>query len=164
MAGRVLLDLFCEDRGHELFVTALLRRLAREVGSWLNIRTRNARGGHGRAVAEFKAWQRLMRQEFTSSPDVMVLVIDGNCQGWGEAHAALRKEVDETIFSRYAIGCPDPHIERWCIADPESFKEVVGADPPRADALGNGEGGRKDTESQRISPARSGSTPRRPAL
>lgn len=130
MAGRVHLDLFCEDRGHELFVTALLRRLAREAGPRLNIRTRNARGGHGRAVAEFKAWQRAMvRQELTSSPDVMVLVIDGNCQEWGEAHASLLKEVDPTMFPRYAIGCPDPHVERWCIADPESFKEVVGVDP-----------------------------------
>jgi hypothetical protein len=27
------------------------------------------------------------------------------------------------------VACPDPHIERWYMADPASFKEVVGRQP-----------------------------------
>lgn len=27
------------------------------------------------------------------------------------------------------MACPDPHVERWYLADPESFKEVVGHQP-----------------------------------
>jgi hypothetical protein len=27
------------------------------------------------------------------------------------------------------VACPDPHIERWYLADPESFKDVVGHRP-----------------------------------
>ncbi len=30
---------------------------------------------------------------------------------------------------RTVIACPDPHVERWYLADPESFKEVIGVGP-----------------------------------
>lgn len=28
-----------------------------------------------------------------------------------------------------AVACPDPHVERWYMADPQSFAEVVGKVP-----------------------------------
>jgi hypothetical protein len=38
-----------------------------------------------------------------------------------------------------AIGCPDPHIERWCFADPEAVSKVFGvaapADPGKCERL-----------------------------
>ena len=54
--ARVRIDLYCEDHGHELFVTALIRRLAREERVTVDLKTRSGRGGHGRAVTELKAW------------------------------------------------------------------------------------------------------------
>ncbi len=123
-------DLYCEDLGHELFVRALLRRLAREEGIRISLRTRNGRGGHGRAISEFTAWQRTVsRQQAAGRPALLILVIDGNCRTWGEAHKTLTKEVDSAVFPSFVVGCPDPHIERWCLADPVAFGKVVGISP-----------------------------------
>jgi hypothetical protein len=38
--------------------------------------------------------------------------------------------VDEAIFPRRAVGCPDPHVERWCFADPVAIQEVLGCPCP----------------------------------
>lgn len=123
-------DLYCEDQGHELFTRALISRLAGEEGFRVSIQTRSGRGGHGRAISEFRAWQRAAsRPAAHSKPELLVLVIDGNCKDWGEAHRNLLAAVDTAVFPRQVVGCPDPHIERWCIADPLSFKQIVGASP-----------------------------------
>jgi hypothetical protein len=63
MAERLVLDLFCEDSGHEVFVTNLVRVMARSltVPEPL-VKPISARGGHGRAISELKAWQRGLRR------------------------------------------------------------------------------------------------------
>jgi hypothetical protein len=33
------------------------------------------------------------------------------------------------LKDRAVIACPDPHIERWFIADPPSFREAIGNQP-----------------------------------
>jgi len=60
----------------------------------------------------------------------VVLVIDGNCEDWGTARKALSEAVEDYVFPRSEVGCPEPHVERWCFADPESFNDVIGAAPP----------------------------------
>lgn len=131
MAERRLVDLYCEDRGHEELTRALLARLAREEGIEVRLRTQNSLGGHGRAVSEFKLWQRKVVKGLPERvPDLLVLVIDGNCTEWGSAHKDLSGAIDKSLFPQFVVGCPEPHVERWCFADPESFKEVVGQAPP----------------------------------
>lgn len=131
MRDRPLVDLYCEDRGHEQFCRALLERLARDEGVPLRLRTQNSRGGHGRAVTEFKLWQRKVSKGLPEEiPDLLVMVIDGNCEDWGTAHKAHSTVVQDDVFPRVVVGCPEPHIERWCFADPESFQEVIGTAPP----------------------------------
>jgi len=132
MAKRCLVYLYCEDRGHEEFTRALLERLAREEGIEVRLRTQNSLGGHGRAISEFKLWQRKVVKGFPERiPDLLVLVIDANCTDWGTAHKGLSETIDGSLFPQFVVGCPEPHVERWCFADPESFKEVVGEAPPR---------------------------------
>ncbi len=63
-------------------------------------------------------------------PDLLVLVIDANCQGWAQMRRELEESIQEGIFPRCAIGCPDPHIERWCFADPEAVHDVLGVAAP----------------------------------
>ncbi len=122
-------DLFCEDRGHEQFVRPLVTRLASKVGVNVQVRVRSARGGHGRAESELKAWQRAATR-LGDVPDLLIVVIDGNCTGWHAARAALLEVIDTSIFPHVVIGCPDPHVERWCLADPLAFQAVVGVPPP----------------------------------
>ncbi len=140
MAERPRIDLFCEDRGHELFVRALVGRLAGEEGLRAILRVANGRGGQARALHEFKIWQRgILTQARTGIPNLLILVIDANCTGWNERHRQLEEAVDKTIVPRCAIGCPDPHLERWFLADPACFERVVGVsaghDPGKCDRL-----------------------------
>lgn len=130
MGRKARLALFCEDQDHELFVRALVRRLATEVGLEPLIQALNTRGGHGRAISEFKVWQNeFAEMTTTTQPDLLVLVIDANCTGWNQAHKELTTAIDSSKIPHAAIGCPDPHIERWFVADSASFRQVVGASP-----------------------------------
>jgi hypothetical protein len=133
MADRPRVDLYCEDRGHEQFARALLERFGRELGQRPDIRTASGRGGHGQAITEFKAWQRLVavrRGIGFEIPDLLVLIVDSNCASWTQVRRDLEESVDGGIFPRCAIGCPDPHVERWCLADPAAVQQVLGVTPP----------------------------------
>lgn len=134
MIDRPRVDLFCEDSGHEQYARALIQRIAAELDQKTSIRTRNGRGGHGKAITEFKAWQRAVTRGYIDHelPDLLVLLIDANCIGWAQAHRELEQAVEPGIFPRCAIGCPDPHVERWYLADPQAVQEVLGI-PPLSD-------------------------------
>ncbi|RMH17096.1 MAG: DUF4276 family protein [Acidobacteria bacterium] len=131
MADPTLVDLYCEDRGHEQLARPLLQRLARQEGLSVAIRTQNSSGGHGRALSQFKLWQLAARGlDLADRPAMLVLMIDRNCSPWRRAWRELRKSVDATLFPHHVVGCPEPHVERWCLADGEAFRKVVGIDPP----------------------------------
>ncbi len=132
MAERPRVTLFCEDRDHEQFVRALVGRLAKDVGLRPVVQAPSARGGHGRALAEFELWQKsFLGQSQHGVPDLLVLVIDSNCSAWSGVRKQLAEAIDETVIPLYAVGCPDPHVERWYIADPEAFQQVVGVPPAK---------------------------------
>lgn len=125
------LSLFCEDSGHERFVRALVKRLSREEAAPADLRTFSAEGGLGRAVEEFRRFQRALKMGLVSgSPDLLVVVIDANSHGWAERRAEIESVVEPALFPAFIVGCPDPHIERWCFADPDGFFRVVGKIPP----------------------------------
>ncbi len=131
MGNRPRIDLYCEDSGHEQFARALLGRLARDLKISPIVKTVSGRGGHGRAVTEFKAWQRAAAGGgIDEIPDLLILIIDANCSGWTQSHRALADSIDSGVFPRHALGCPDPHIERWCFADPLAIQAVLGCTCP----------------------------------
>jgi hypothetical protein len=133
MADRPRVDLYCEDSGHEQFTRALLNRVGQDLSLRLDIRTAVARGGHGAALTEFKLWQRAVvsgRGIHHEIPDLLVLVIDANSDGWAPMHRELEQSIDRSVFPRHAVGCPDPHVERWCFADPTAIHKVLGIAAP----------------------------------
>ena len=121
-------DLFAEDRAHELFITAVIDRISREGHITPRINVRSAVGGHGRALAELRTYQRAVQKRLAglSPPDLLVVVIDANCSGPGAAKAAIHKDLEADAAGETVVACPDPHIERWFFADPEAFLHVVG--------------------------------------
>ena len=132
MAERHRVTLFCEDPGHEQFVRAVVERLAEEVGLKPLLESPSSRGGHGKALSEFRLWQAsFVKERRHVLPDLLVLVIDANCSPWKKARRQLEEAIDEAVIPRFVVGCPDPHVERWYIADPSAFEEVVGAPPGR---------------------------------
>ncbi len=113
-------DSFVEDRAHEYFLRALLARLARDEGVLVNVRFLSAIGGHPRAIGELRLYQGLIRKS-GGVPDLLIVLIDGNCVGWNQARQDVLEVVDFQLFPRVVVGCPDPHIERWYLADPQSL-------------------------------------------
>jgi len=128
--NRLRVDLFVEDRAHEEFLKVLALRVAREEGAPFVLRVRSAKGGHPRALREYQVYQRLVeRGGVIEPPNLLIVGIDGNCKTFQKA----KQEILEATYDRWqegvVVACPDPHIERWYLADPESFFEVVGYRP-----------------------------------
>jgi hypothetical protein len=121
-------DLFAEDRAHEAFISALVRRVFAEAGCSLELQARSAVGGHGRAITELKNYQRILSKRLLglSKPDLVVVAIDANCRRFVDARSEVRAALDRTAAGEAVIACPDPHIERWFFADPAAFERAVG--------------------------------------
>jgi hypothetical protein len=118
-------ELFAEDRAHEAFLVALLERIACEEQLEVNVRLRSVRGGHGRALTELDLYQRMVRT-LDEPPELIVVCIDGNCLGTVEARNQISARIDAAFADRVVIASPNPHVERWYMADPASFHRVVG--------------------------------------
>ena len=130
-SDRLAVDLFVEDRAHEAFVGALVARVAREEQVPTQVQARSARGGHPRALAEFDTYQTLVEKGALAdrAPDLVVVVIDGNCSPASKKREEIRKMTRPRLLDRLVIGVPSPHVERWFLADPDSFHTVVGHRP-----------------------------------
>lgn len=120
------ISLFAEDVAHEVFLGALLRRIAGEHRVQANIQPVSVRGGYGKVLTELQQYLQDVRKSRTVRPvDLLVVGTDANCKGLAER----RRQVDATCgeyssMTVYAI--PDPHIERWMLLDSAAFKAVVG--------------------------------------
>ncbi len=130
MSDALVVELFGEDAAHEAFLVPFVKRLATEEGTLLEPRVRSAVGGHARALHEFNLFQKLVLSGHSPMPDLIVVCIDANCNKYDRARKDVADRVDSSISDRVVVGCPDPHVERWYMADPESFASVVGAQPP----------------------------------
>ena len=63
------------------------------------------------------------------SPDVLVVAIDTNCSTFSQARKQIADATRDEFRHMLVTACPDPHIERWYLADPDSFSSVVGYRP-----------------------------------
>lgn len=131
MSSPAAVDVFVEDRAHEAFLVPLLVRIAREEDVPVVPRVRSALGGHARAIAELKLYQDLVRRGAagTTYPDLLIVGVDGNCSTFAKARQAIEDATHPPLSERLVVASPDPHVERWYLADPESFKTVVGQRP-----------------------------------
>jgi hypothetical protein len=132
MNEAVNIDLFAEDRAHEEFLKAVIHRLARGEKLKVKIRSRSARGGHGKALSEFRAYQKAVlfgEEIFSPVPDLLFVAIDANCDSFRLAHKGIEGSIRAEFKDKTVIACPDPHIERWYLADKASFTAVVGREP-----------------------------------
>ena len=131
MSNAVVADLFVEDRAHEEFVKPLLARIAQEERLSVSATVRSARGGHGRAIQEFVLYQDLMQKGAVGEapPDLVIVVIDGNCTTFARKRAEIQAAAKPLFSDRLVVASPDPHVERWYLADPDSFHSVIGHRP-----------------------------------
>lgn len=127
--SRLAVDLFAEDRAHEEFLRSLILRIGRAENSPLSLRVRAARGGHPLVLQALRAYRSAIENRGLGCPDVLVVGIDANCSRYGPARAAIVEVLGPALESCAAVACADPHVERWYLADPDSFEEVVGVRP-----------------------------------
>lgn len=131
MSDGVTIDVFVEDRAHEAFLVPMVRRIADQEGIEVKVQVRSARGGHPRAMEELKLYQRLVLKggAGATTPDLLVVGIDGNCSSFARKRTDVASVVQAPFSSRLVVAAPDPHIERWYLADPPVFQAVVGQHP-----------------------------------
>jgi hypothetical protein len=124
-------DLFVEDRAHEEFISRMLQRLSRENNQPITTRIRAARGGHGRVLQELALYQQAVARNISglTMPDLLVVAIDTNCTRFSAATRQIAASLEQPFRDRAVFACPDPHIERWYLADATSFRQVVGIRP-----------------------------------
>jgi hypothetical protein len=120
--------LFAEDKAHELLLSAVCARMAREEGHSLDLRVVSARRGHGRVLEELRAFQLVLRKLAAAVPDLFVIAVDANCQRFAKARQAIGDEIEVAIRERSVIACPDPHVERWFLADRAAVQAVLGVE------------------------------------
>ena len=131
MTDEIVAVLVAEDRAHELFLKPLLRRLADEIGTAIDVRVISAHGGHGVALKEYRTYQaaRSFLRAGDPVPDLVVVALDGNCSSFAATRTSIEDATDDTLRTRLVAACPDPHIERWYLADPSALKRLVGRTP-----------------------------------
>lgn len=133
MRDPLAVDLFAEDRAHEAFLAPLIGRCADEVGRPITLNVRTARGGHPRVLEELELYQQSVTFGIIPAPDLLVVAIDANCQQFTKARDTIMGKVIPRLIDQVVTACPDPHIERWYLADPDSFETVVGSRPAIAE-------------------------------
>ena len=131
MNERVVVDLFVEDRAHEELLKPLVVRVAQEEEIEVQVRVRAARGGRARVIKEYRLYQDVaeLGSSHLGRTDFLVVGIDGNCSTFADARDNIRRATVPTLADRLVVACPDPHIELWYLADPQSFEAVVGYRP-----------------------------------
>lgn len=123
------IDAFVEDRAHELLIGSVIRRLAEDIDLAIDLRFISAVGGHPRVLNELSLFRKAVENGGRRRPDLLVVAVDGNCKGWTKARNELKASIGDGLASDIVIACPDPHVERWFMSDPESFVDVVGYRP-----------------------------------
>ena len=131
MSDVLRVELFAEDLAHEKLLMPLVTRLASNEQIELVCQVRSARGGHSKAIREFRLYQDLLLKRVidTPTPDVLVVAIDTNCSTFSQARKQIADATRDEFRHMLVTACPDPHIERWYLADPDSFSSVVGYRP-----------------------------------
>lgn len=129
-----VVDVFAEDQdhAHEDFIRAVISRFNRENQLNLQVRIRNGRGGHGRVISELKLFQKAVLTQTSGSegiPDIVIVAIDANCRRFAKAKKEIEDYLIPEFITRTIVACPDPQIEKWYLADSESFCDVIGQQP-----------------------------------
>lgn len=126
------INLFVEDEAHEVFLIALIQRLANVHNIEINSKASSVRGGHGKVLAELRQYKRDLQRNQEDLPDLIIVGTDSNCKGLSERETEIN-QVTSDLGHLVITMIPEPHIERWLLLDSEAFKVVFGKGCPSPD-------------------------------
>ncbi|MDW8352674.1 MAG: DUF4276 family protein [Anaerolineae bacterium] len=135
MTGSKKVVCFFEDIAHEKFISALIRRAAEQLGiPELQIKVLNATQG-SKVWPELTKYLRRMQKGEVALPDVLVVVIDGNCKRMQRVRRQIQQKIEEICGKSHTIklacAVPEPHIERWYLEDQHALKSILPGAQPR---------------------------------
>ncbi|GAB4444376.1 MAG: hypothetical protein Kow00120_14060 [Anaerolineae bacterium] len=124
---------FVEDIGHQSFLEALVNRVGAEVGlsipldhQWLS-----AAGGYGKASSKLREFLRGVQRGQEPVFHLLIVAKDANCHGYTEVKNGVKQHVDGYGYpAPVAYAVPDPHIERWYMADLQVLQSIAGRSVP----------------------------------
>jgi hypothetical protein len=124
---------FLEDIAQERFITSLVQRVADDLMVAVTQDVRNATGGKGRVMAELQRYLRDVRVGCAPLHLLLVVVIDGNCVSYQTKRQQIEQVKERTGYPGTLLcAVPDPHIERWYLADAEGFSRAIEVGEPPA--------------------------------
>lgn len=127
--AEIRIGYFLEDVGQENFLKSLVRRIATEMrldSDEIHHDVRNATRGRGAVQTELKDFLRDVGREQERLFDLLVVAIDGNCRGYREGRDKIGDIVKQSRYpGSVACAVPDPHIERWYLADHVGLQQVL---------------------------------------
>jgi hypothetical protein len=126
------INLFVEDEAHEMFLIALIQRLANAHNIEINIKASSVRGGRGKVITELRQYKRDLQRNREDLPDLIIVGTDSNCKGLSECETEI-SQVTSDLGDMIITMIPEPHIERWLLLDSEAFKTVFGKGCPVPD-------------------------------
>ncbi|MFH1737981.1 MAG: hypothetical protein ABIH23_03150 [bacterium] len=120
--------LFGEDEFHEIFIQALVQRLSQEYQIPITMRPYSVRGGITKMHYELGQFLRDLRSNAEDLPDAILAATDANCAGYVDRGNLLEGVLTNFPQFQYLMiyAIPDPHVERWMMADAEAFRRVFG--------------------------------------
>lgn len=123
---------FCEDVAHEKFIRTLIQRASKVKNTPVQIKMLNAT--HGSKVwLELRQYLKELKVGQRPLPDVLVVVMDGNCRRAAEVRRNIEREVENMGLALPHLVCaiPDPHIERWYLDDQRALKRILPKTKPQ---------------------------------
>lgn len=133
MSDGLALDLIVEDQAQELFIGAMVRRLAVDCGRAVALRTLSARGGRPQVFRILTNYEAITMGSHLAVADSVVVAVDGNGDSFAATRAKVLEQAPAALASRIVVACPVPYVERWFLADPESLRTALGVAPtPRS--------------------------------
>jgi hypothetical protein len=120
-------SVFVEDAAHASFIVGVLERVALTLGVSIDVNVRNAVGGHGAVVGSLRRYVRDVARGRDTFAEVLVVAIDGNCQGSHRVKRAIREVAQREVYPGLVVcAVPNPHIELWYLLDGIAVNTVIG--------------------------------------
>jgi hypothetical protein len=116
---------FVEDEAQELFIKALIQRLATEAGVSVQHDPGSVTGG-SRSLVSLKTFLREEQHGHVRATDLLIIAVDGNCQGYQRKIAEMNDIIQRVGYLKpFICAVPDPHIERWYLCDHQALRQAL---------------------------------------
>ena len=133
MTAEVDIVLFAEDAAHEGFLTALVTKIATELGLngvRLRFTVRNATGGKGRVMKSYTNFIRDFSRLGTAAA-VVIVALDSDCRPRHQVRNEVMGHAQRVGYAGPVVGAiPVPHVEKWYVLDDQAFRQATGATLP----------------------------------